>query len=131
LPDRTAEFFDRISRMEREPRLAWAEGTIRFDLRDGERTDHWLVNIAHGVFLVSRAQSERPADVVVAADRAVFARLVEGRENVYAAWLRDELRLSGGDPMLFYAFWRFPPMVPGPPGGHHPRSLVKPRGSRS
>jgi glycogen debranching enzyme len=124
MPDRAAEFFDRVSRREYEPRLAWADGTIRFDIRDGQRVENWLVTIAHGVVRVTR--EERPADVVLAADKAVFDRLVEGRENVYASWLRDALRLEGGDPKLFNAFWRFPPLVPGPPGAHHPRALVKP-----
>lgn len=40
----------------------------------------------------------------------MFERLIAGTENVYAAWLRDDLRLTG-DMELFLAFWKFPPMV--------------------
>jgi hypothetical protein len=125
MPDPVTEFFERVGSHDYEPQLDWADGTIRFDLRDGQHVEHWLVTIKRGIFRVSR--EERPASVVVSTGRAVFERLIDGSENVYAAFLRDELRLAGGNPMLFYAFWRFPPMVPGPPGGHHPRSLIHPR----
>lgn len=128
MPDSTTEFFDKLGRRDCEPRLEWTEGTIRFDIREGQRIDRWLVRIARGILHVSRG--ERPADVIVAVDRAVFGRILEGQENVYAAWLRDELRLEGGNPTLFHSFWRFPPLFPGPPGGHHPRSLVEARDTR-
>ncbi len=126
MPDPVTEFFERVGNHDYEPKLAWADGNIRFDVRGGQQTEHWLVTIKRGIFRVSR--ENQPASVVVSATRPVFERMIAGTENVYAAWLRDELRIEGGNPMLFYAFWRFPPIVPGPPGGHHPRSLVEARG---
>jgi hypothetical protein len=125
MPDLITEFFDQVGRHDYEPRLDWADGTIRFDVRDGEHIDHWLVTIKHGIFRVSR--EDQPATVVVGVDRGVFDHLIDGSENVYAAWLRDELRIAGGSPQMFFAFWRFPRIVAGPPGGHHPRDLIQPR----
>jgi hypothetical protein len=128
MPDPVGKFFERVSQHGYEPRLDWADGTIRFDLRVDERIEHWLVRIMHGNFHV--AQEDGPADVVFSADRATFKRIVEGTENLYAAWLRDELRLKG-NAALFQSFWRFPRMVPGPPGGHHPRAFAAMSGADS
>jgi hypothetical protein len=128
MPDPVAKFFERVSRHGHEPRLDWADSIIRFDLRVDERVEHWLVRITHGNFQVS--QEDAPAEVVFSADRAMFERIVEGAENVYAAWLRDELRLKG-NAALFQSFWRFSRVVPGPPGGHHPRAFAKMSGSDS
>jgi hypothetical protein len=125
MPDPVTEFFERVGSRPFEPRLAWADDAMRFDLRDGERVEHWLITINRGSFRVLR--EERPAGVVVTVDRALFGRMVEGTSNVYSAWLRDELRIAGGNPTLFFAFWRLPRLVPSPPDGHHPRSLVEPR----
>jgi hypothetical protein len=125
MPDVITEFFDRVGSHDYEPRLDWADGAIRFDVRDGEQVEHWLVAIKRGIFRVSR--EDRPASVEVTVGRPVFEHLIDGTENVYAAWLRDEIRIAGGNPQLFYAFWRFPRIVSGPPGGRHPRDLVRPR----
>ncbi len=126
MPDPAGKFFERVGQHGYEPGLDWADGAIRFDLSVDERIEHWLVRITHGNFQVS--QEDGPADVVLSADRAMFERVVEGTENVFAAWLRDALRLTG-DAALFQSFWRFPRMVPGPPGGHHPRVFARIHGA--
>jgi hypothetical protein len=73
----TAEFFDNLGRRGHEPLLARVSATVRFDIADGERTEHRLVRIDHGDIRVS-ADNES-ADCVLAGDRAVFDAIVGGR----------------------------------------------------
>jgi putative sterol carrier protein len=109
MTDATAEFFDGLSRRGPEPLLGTTRATVRFEIVDGGRTDHWLVRIRDGALAVSHADGE--AECVVRADKAVFDDLAGGRTNPLAAMLRGAIGLDG-NPRLFVRVQRlFPPPV--------------------
>ena len=101
--DSSAEFFEDLGRRGREPLLAKAAGTIRFDLVDGARTDRWLVTVDKGDVSVSRKKAA--ADCVVHADKALFDAIASGEANGMASMLRGELTYEG-DPSLFLLLGR-------------------------
>jgi putative sterol carrier protein len=109
--DATTEFFAELGQRGHEPFLARANGTLRFELKDGKRTDRWLVAIKSGNVIVSRKGGD--AGIVVRADKALFDRLVAGTANAVAATLRGELEAEG-DWKLLVLFQR---LFPGPRRG--------------
>jgi putative sterol carrier protein len=108
--DTGALFFDALSGGGTHPLLAKARGTVRFDVRDGERIRRWRVEIDRGEVTVSRRRGA--ADCVVRTDVAVFDGLVKGEINALTAFLRGEVTLEG-DPELLVLFQR---VLPAPPG---------------
>lgn len=117
----TAAFFEALGRRGHEPLLQEATGTIRFDLEHDHEVDRWFLVINRGDIRVSREDSG--ADCVVTGTRAAFDRIVTGRSQIYAAWVRNELRVDG-DRRLGRLIQR---VMPGPPGAHHPREFAHPR----
>jgi len=107
--DPTRAFFDDLAAREHEPLLQNDSGTIRFDLADGRRVEHWYVSIDKGDINVSH--DDAAADTILRTDRSVFDRIASGRMNALAAMLRGEL-VPEGDLSLLMAFQRF---FPGPP----------------
>jgi putative sterol carrier protein len=107
----TAQFFDNLSRRGREPLLARVDATVRFDVIDGSRTDHWVVRIDHGDIQV--AAENKPADCVISGDRAVFDAIIDGRLTAMVALLRGALAIDG-DPELIVLAQR---LFPGPAAG--------------
>ena len=105
----TAAFFDDLAARGREPLLKSACGSLRFDMADGDRVEHWRVEIDNGDVAVSRSKSR--ADAVVRLDKAMSDGLVTGRVNAMAAALRGEL-VPDGDLSLLLLFQR---LFPGPP----------------
>ena len=101
-------------------------GTLRIDLTDGNRTEHWFVTLAPGSARVSR-QEERPPDAVLTVGTPLFERLVTGREAGLSAVLRNEATF-GGHVVLFLALRRF---LPDPPGVRDPRETARERVRRS
>ena len=91
--DATSDFFTALSRRGREPLLGNVVGSVRFDLRSGERIDHWLVALTSGEAAVSRLSVD--ADCVVQAEKAVFDSIACGEANATAALLRGELTAEG------------------------------------
>jgi putative sterol carrier protein len=114
----TAEFFDNLGRRGHEPLLKRVDGTVRFDITDGDRTEHRLAKIDHGQIRVS-ADNE-PADCVLAGDRSVFDAIVGARTTMMAALLRGELTVDG-DPELLVLTQR---LFPGPTAGSSRRDVV-------
>ena len=108
MADPTSEFFDELGRREHEPLLKQTSGTLRFDLRDGKRTDRWLVDVKKGDVAVSRRNVR--ADCVVTADRALFDDVASGKTNAMAAMLRGAMGVEG-DVQLLVPFQR---LLPGP-----------------
>jgi putative sterol carrier protein len=106
----TADFFDDLSRRGHEPLLKRVGATVRFDITDGDGTEHRLVRIDRGDIRMSAA--EGPADCVLGADRAVFDAIVGGRMTVMVALLRGVLAIHG-DPELLVLTQR---LFPGPAG---------------
>ncbi len=107
--DATAEFFGDLAERGREPFLAKATGTLRFDLAAGESTEHWLVSVERGDVTVSREHAE--ADCVLSSDRTLFDGVVRGEVNPMAALLRGALTVTGRVE-LFILLQR---LLPGPP----------------
>jgi SCP-2 sterol transfer family len=108
MADATEEFFTELGGRGHEPLLRGASGTVRFDLREGRRTEHWLVTIKKGDIAVSR-QNLR-ADCVVTADRALFEEVASGKSNAMAAVLRGAIGVEG-EVHLIVPFQR---LFPGP-----------------
>src|SRR5436190_15328476 len=115
MTDSTAEFFRGLGRREHGPLLEKAQGTVRFDLVDGRRTERWLVMLDGGD--VSVVRKNAAADCVVRAERTLFEGMVTGEVNAMAAFLRGELTLEG-DPELLVLIQR---ILPGPAAGRAQR----------
>jgi putative sterol carrier protein len=96
-------FFHELGSRGREPSLAQARGTIRFDLVDGKRTDRWLVSLDRGDVSVSRKNAT--ADCIVRTESTVFEAILSGDANGMASFLRGELTIEG-DPELLVLIQR-------------------------
>jgi putative sterol carrier protein len=114
----TAEFFDNLSRRGHEPLLKRVRATVRFDITDGERTEHRLVMIDHGDIRMSA--DDEPADCVFGGDRAVFDAIVGGRMTAMVALLVGVLAVDG-DPELLVLTQR---LLPGPAAGTSRRDAI-------
>ena len=68
-------------------------GTLRCDLEDGERTEHWYVTIKKGDVTVSHKRAD--ADCVVSTDLATFEAILKGEMNAMAAVLRGLVSVEG------------------------------------
>ena len=102
----TTEFFEKLKERGHEPMLDKTSGTIRFDLKNGKRSERWLVSIDDGDIAVSHAN--KAADCVVRADRATFDSIASGRTNPMAAVLRGAISVEGNTLLLVLAQRLFP-----------------------
>ncbi|WBB71801.1 SCP2 sterol-binding domain-containing protein [Micromonospora sp. WMMD1128] len=93
-------------------------GTIRLDLGEGGRTEHWYLTIDHQEVGVTR--SAEAADLVIRADREVFDRIAAGRLHLAAAILRNDISGQGNLRLLTMLRRIFP----GPPDARHPRDVA-------
>jgi putative sterol carrier protein len=110
MTDATTDFFQDLGGRGQEPLLQRATGTVRVDLSNGKRTEHWLVTIEKGNVTVSKKNAR--ADCVARADKTTFDGIVRGEVNATAALLRGRMDFEG-DPWLLVLFQR---LFPGPPG---------------
>ena len=108
MADSTAQFFDELGRRGHEPLLEKTSGTIRVDLKDGKKTERWLVAITKGDLSVSRQSAA--AECVISADRALFDGIASGKKNAVAAMLRGAIAVEGDIPLLV----SFQRLLPGP-----------------
>jgi putative sterol carrier protein len=119
MTDSTAEFFGELGSRGHEPLLEKATGTVRFDVRQGKKTDRWLVAIAKGDLSVSHRNVA--ADCVVSADKTLFDGVTSGKANAMAALLRGAMTVEG-DVQLLVLFQRLFPGAKGsrqaPPAGY-------------
>jgi putative sterol carrier protein len=106
--DPTARFFEELAARAHEPKLRKASGSTRFDIVDGKRTRRWLVTVDGGDIAVTTGTAS--ADCVVRAEKALFDRIVRGRENAVAAVLRGDLVIEGDWRLLV----RMQRLFPGP-----------------
>jgi len=107
--DPTAEFFGGLAERDRDPLLQKADGTVRFDLKDGNRVERWLLSLENGEVSVSRANAD--ADCLVRADKALFDEIASGKANATAAVLRGAVTIDG-EMELMVLLQR---VFPGPP----------------
>ncbi len=121
MADSTAQFFDELGRRGHEPLLEKTSGTIRVDLKDGKKTERWLVAITKGDLAVSRQSAA--ADCVISADRALFDGIASGKKNAVAAMLRGAIAVEGDVPLLV----SFQRLLPGPPRARRRRSRTTAR----
>jgi putative sterol carrier protein len=113
-----ADFFADLGRRGHEPLLRRLTATVRFDIVDGDRTEHRLITIDHGDIRVD--ESHQPADCVITADRAVCDDVVSGRTSALAALLRGAVSVQG-DPELMVLMQRlFPRSQPAQAGEPRP-----------
>jgi hypothetical protein len=106
---RADEFFEGLRRRENDPVLQGGTGTVRFDLVENDKTEHWLVAVSQGEVAVSRRNSK--ADCVIRTERSLFEGMAGGEVNALAALLRGLVDVQG-DPRLLVWFQR---LFPGPP----------------
>ena len=114
-PSLTETFFGELAAHGHQPLLKSASGTVRFDVVDGERTQHWHVTIRNGGVSVSRRNAS--ADAVLRLDRDTFEAMTAGTVNAMAAVLRGDL-VPEGDLGLILLFQRLFPAPP--PSAAHP-----------
>ena len=118
MSDPTAEFFGTLGDRQHERLLEKVVGTIRFDLADGEETEHWFLEISHGDMSVSRdAHAEGDHDLVIRTNRSLFDKFATGEKNILAAWLRNQVIFEGSSRLARF----FERLLPEPPGARHPR----------
>ena len=88
----TRAFFERLAE-EHQPLLESLTGVVRFDIADGERTEHWYLKIRRGDVSVSHQGAE--PDCVLSADIATFDAILAGKMNAMSAVLRGALDVQG------------------------------------
>lgn len=88
----TRDFFKRLAERP-QPALGSMVGSVRFDITDGERTEHWLLQIHRGDIDVSHKNAD--ADCVISADIATFDAILTGKMNAMAAVLRGAVDVQG------------------------------------
>ena len=89
----TKRFFEALAKKKSEPLLRTVSGTLRCDLKDAERTEHWYVTIKKGDVTVSHKRDA--ADCVVSTDMATFEAIQGGEMNAMAAVLRGLVSIEG------------------------------------
>ena len=104
--DPTSDFFGELGARGQEPMLARVSGTMRIDVTDGVRTEHWYLTIAKGKTEISRRNA--PADAVLIADKALFDGMVQGKVNAMAAVLRNAVQIEGDMGLLVSVQRLFP-----------------------
>ena len=93
--------------------LTAMNGTVRLDVRDGERASEWYLTITKGVVTVAREGGE--PDCVLAGDVTTFDAVLSGKANAMAAILRGAL-VPRGKFVLLTALQRLFPGSPGADG---------------
>ena len=102
----TTRFFESLQARGHEPRLEKVRASLRFDLKNGEKTNRWHVAVDEGAIAVSHKNAK--ADCVVRADGSVFEGIAGGEVNALAAVLRGEIDIEG-DPELLMLLLRLSP----------------------
>jgi hypothetical protein len=111
MAENTEAFFAELATRNYEPLLHLVSGTYLFDIADAGM---WRVVADHGNLRVMKLQADggamREADCTIVCDRSEFDGLVQGRQNIMAAYLRGRVR-GEGNTALALSFQR---LFPGP-----------------
>ncbi|MEU8179690.1 SCP2 sterol-binding domain-containing protein [Micromonospora sp. NPDC049047] len=116
----TRAFFERLTAAGQDPRFSKVRASVRFDIRDGDHLDQWLLDIDNGRMRVTR--SGQPATTVIMVSAQVADAMARGEVNGLAAITRGEI-LVDGDLSLALRLGRLFPREPepaehgGPDGG--------------
>ena len=89
----TETFFDELGSRGYEPVLAHIDGTVRFDIDDGDRIEHWFVTIRKGEIAISRKRG-RP-DAVISLEKSLADEILSGKTNAIARLLRGQVYIEG------------------------------------
>jgi putative sterol carrier protein len=122
--DPVESFFAQLAERGHEPLLARGSGTVRFDLAEGKKVEHWLVAIEKGDVTVSHRNAA--ADTILRVDRSLFEQMVTGKVNATAAVLRGLLETEGNLGLVVL----FQRLFPGPPRSRAKRTATQGRGGR-
>ncbi len=94
----TKRFFETLAQQTAAPVFRTLNGTIRCDLTEGKRTEHWYLTVRKGA--VSVTHSRDKADCTFATDAATFEAILDGKTNAFAAVLRGACTIEGKARML-------------------------------
>src|SRR5689334_22720180 len=98
MPETIEEFFETLP-AHGAPRVRnKACGSVRFDIADGDRVEHWRVTTSRDEVAVSR--DDTGADCVLYCDRDVFEAMVRGEANGMSVLLRGAMHFDGAPEML-------------------------------
>ncbi|MFJ6168318.1 SCP2 sterol-binding domain-containing protein [Micromonospora orduensis] len=89
----TSMFFERLTDAGQDPRFSKVCGSVRFDIRDGDDLDQWLLTIDHGRMRVTK--SPAPATTVIKVSAQVADAMARGEVNGLAAIARGEILVDG------------------------------------
>lgn len=106
MSDPSREFFNRLDEQGFDARLGRVRGTLRFDVHDRGRVEHWLVSLDRGAIQVS--QDDEAAGCVVRTDQATLDGIVSGEINPTAALLRGVMAATGEIDVLLHLQRLFP-----------------------
>jgi putative sterol carrier protein len=98
MAEATKRFFEALAQQAGAPAFRTLTGTIRCDLRDGKRTEHWYLTVCKGDIGVTHSRDK--ADCVFSTDVATFEAILAGKMNAFAAVLRGACSFEGRARML-------------------------------
>jgi hypothetical protein len=107
--DPIKRFFDDLVARGHVQSLASVTGTVRIDVVDHGRTEHWYLAVSKGDVSVSHKNSK--ADAGVRLERSVMEGCIDGTVNTMAAFLRGVIAVDGDFGLLVL----FDRLFPGPP----------------
>jgi putative sterol carrier protein len=107
MSDPSRDFLNRINEQGFDARLGRVRGTLRLDVDDGGRVEHWLLTLDRGAIQAARA-GDAAADCVLRLDRATLDGVISGDVNPTAAILRGAITATGNIDLLLYLQRLFP-----------------------
>jgi len=101
MSDPIEDFFEGLGKRGYEPLLQHVIGSIRFDLENGDETDHWWVGMDRGKVTV--LHEDRVAKSISRQDRTTMVDAILGRRNPMTTFLRGDSGYSGeGEPLVIF-----------------------------
>jgi len=86
-------FFEELNRLGYNPEMREVRGTVRFEIRDADRVEHWFLTIDDG--RVWATPGWREAQAVLKTDTSLAEEATRGRVNALAAMLRSDIVVEG------------------------------------
>ncbi|MEH1098796.1 SCP2 sterol-binding domain-containing protein [Micromonospora sp. CPCC 205561] len=89
----TSAFFEQLAGVGHDPNLCKVRGSVRFDIREGDGVEQWLLDIDNGNLRVTRGA--HPADAVITVSAEVAEAMTRGEMNGLAGMTRGEILVDG------------------------------------